>query len=157
VAWTPRRHRLGGVYHGVAVNDLLAALAAPPARRGGLRKRRAARRGAALRALDMQVQMGYAEDSGVSGRQGLGTAGLGGRRSSSPSPASRVSPAGVSREGSWGLLCGGVGAKIAFGLPIHWFRKDWGGKKPMRLSRQVHWQHIRARALFVSSLPGTSG
>src|SRR5882724_12631979 len=27
----------------------------------------------------MQVQMGYAEDSGVSGRQGLGTAGLGGR------------------------------------------------------------------------------
>jgi len=73
VAWTPRRHRLGGVYHGVAVNDLLAALAAPPARRGGLRKRCAARRGAALRALDMQVQMGYAEDSGVSGRQGLGT------------------------------------------------------------------------------------
>ena len=60
----------------ISSRGLLAALAAPPARRCGLRKRRAARRGAALRALDRQVQMGDAEDSGVSGRHGLGTAGL---------------------------------------------------------------------------------
>jgi hypothetical protein len=40
-------------------------------RGGSLRKQRAARRGAALRSLDRQVKMGYAEDSGVSGHQGL--------------------------------------------------------------------------------------
>jgi hypothetical protein len=55
---------------------LLAAPAAPPARHGGLRKRRAARRGVVMRGLDMQVKMGEDRVSGVSGRQGLGTTGL---------------------------------------------------------------------------------
>ena len=54
----------------------LAAPAAPPARGGGQRKRRAARRGEALRDLGMQVTMGDGRASGVSGHQGLGTAGL---------------------------------------------------------------------------------
>ncbi|MCZ6875559.1 MAG: hypothetical protein O7G88_18880, partial [bacterium] len=40
---------------------------------GGLPKRLAARRSAAMRGLDMQVKMGYGSVSGVSPRQGLGT------------------------------------------------------------------------------------
>ena len=51
-----------------------AALAAPPARRGGLQKRRAARRGAAMRGLDMRLRMGDAEDARVCRFGGLGTA-----------------------------------------------------------------------------------
>jgi hypothetical protein len=51
-----------------------AALAAPPARRGGLQKRRAARRGAAMRGLDMRLRLGYAEDARVCRFGGLGTA-----------------------------------------------------------------------------------
>jgi hypothetical protein len=43
---------------------------------GCLPKRRAARRGAARRNLDMPLRIGYGSASGVSGRQGLGTIGL---------------------------------------------------------------------------------
>jgi hypothetical protein len=54
----------------------LAPPAAPPARRGGLPQQRTARRGAARRHLDRCLRMGDGSVSGVSGRQGLGTAGL---------------------------------------------------------------------------------
>jgi Transposase IS116/IS110/IS902 family len=45
----------------------------------------------------MQVQMGYAEDSGVSGRQGLGTAGLGGLISGERQRRGRITKAGNTR------------------------------------------------------------
>jgi hypothetical protein len=51
------------------------ALAVSPARHGGWRKRRAARRGAALHGLDRRLRMCDAEDSGGSRCGGLGTAG----------------------------------------------------------------------------------
>jgi len=52
----------------------LAAPTAPPARRGGLQTQRAARRDAAVRALDRQVKMGYGRASGGYRFEGLGTA-----------------------------------------------------------------------------------
>src|SRR5688572_17091374 len=51
-----------------------AALAAPPARGGSTPQQRTARRGAAERSLDRRRKMGEGRASGVSGRQGLGTA-----------------------------------------------------------------------------------
>ncbi len=51
---------------GAGSRSSLAALAAPPARRGCLPQRRAARRGAARRGLDRWLRMGYSENSGVS-------------------------------------------------------------------------------------------
>jgi hypothetical protein len=49
----------------------LAALAAPPARGGGLRKRCAAGRGVAARSVDMQIRMGDGRASGGYGGRGL--------------------------------------------------------------------------------------
>jgi hypothetical protein len=54
----------------------LAALAAPPARRGRPPQRCVARRGMEMRSLDRRRRMGDGRVSGVSPRQGLGTAGL---------------------------------------------------------------------------------
>jgi hypothetical protein len=54
-----------------------AALAAAPAPSGSPPQRLAARPGAAMRGLDMQIRMGEDGDSSVSWRQGIETAGWG--------------------------------------------------------------------------------
>ena len=77
-AFSPRRsHRLPLARLRRRPRPVRSASSSPSTQRachGSLRKRRAARRGAASRGLDMRLRMGYAEDSRVCRFGGLGTA-----------------------------------------------------------------------------------